>query len=82
MHAIGYLKTKSLWFPAGLHFSWNFVMRNVYGFPVSGTVSANSLLVVEMNGPIWLTGGNYGPEAGIPAQLLMTVACFLIAFGL
>ena len=76
--ALGYICTKSLWLPSGLHFSWNFCMRNIFSLPVSGTQSANSLFVVEQTGPVWTTGGDYGPEAGIPALILLTVACVFI----
>lgn len=80
VHAVGYICTKSLWLPSGLHFSWNFVMRNIYSLPVSGTQASKTLLFVKQKGPIWITGGDFGPEAGIPALVLLIAACFLIYY--
>jgi membrane protease YdiL (CAAX protease family) len=76
--ALGYVCTKSLWLPSGLHFSWNFCMRNIFSLPVSGSESASTLFVVKQTGPVWMTGGDYGPEAGIPALILLIVACLFI----
>ncbi len=78
MHAIAYLKTRSLFMASGLHFSWNFFMRNVYSLPVSGTETSRSFLDVRASGPQWVTGGDYGPEAGIPALLLMIICSIFI----
>lgn len=80
MHALAYLRTRSLWLPSGLHFGWNFFLGRVFSRPVSGTLSSETIFLVRTTGPGWLTGGDYGPEAGIPALLLITVACFLICF--
>ena len=76
--ALGYICTKSLWLPSGLHFSWNFCMRNIFSLPVSGSQADNSLFVVEQKGPVWMTGGDYGPEAGIPALIILIGACLFI----
>lgn len=79
-HSIGYLTTKSLWLPSGLHFSWNFFMRNIYSLPVSGSESSQSLLSVKGKGPLLLTGGEYGPEAGIPALAVMILMSLFIYY--
>jgi len=80
LHALCYICTKSLWLPSGLHFSWNFFMGKIYSLPVSGTQSSNTILLLERKGPIWFTGGNFGPEAGIPALILLIAACFFIYY--
>ena len=72
--ALAYLKTRALWFPIGLHFSWNFVMAAVYSLPVSGIVVQRQLLVATISGPDWLSGGNYGPEGSV-----LTTAVALLA---
>jgi hypothetical protein len=50
----------------GLHMAWNFFEGNVFGFPVSGwgTLGA-TFLFIEQSGPPLLTGGTFGPEAGV-----------------
>ena len=80
MHALAYLRTRSLWLPSGLHFGWNFFLGRILSRPVSGTLSRETIFLVRTTGPGWLTGGDYGPEAGVPALLLITAACFLIYF--
>src|SRR5438093_684869 len=34
--AIAYLHTRSLWFPLGVHWSWNWALGSLFGLPVSG----------------------------------------------
>ena len=80
MLSLGYIRTRSLWLSSGLHFSWNFFMRNIYSLPVSGSKATDSLFLVETHGPHWLTGGNYGPEGGVPGLIVMIIACIFIYF--
>jgi hypothetical protein len=66
------LRTRQLWLSIGLHFSWNFFLGPIFGFPVSG-ITSFTLLQVEISGPDLFTGGAFGPEAGLvvlPAQAL------------
>lgn len=70
--AFGYLRTNQLWLPIGLHVGWNFFEGPIFGFPVSGLESFR-LLNVHVIGPQLVTGGAFGPEAGIivvPAIIL------------
>lgn len=63
--ALGYLLTGELAIPIGLHVSWNLFQGSVYDLPVSGIDFDVSLLVVERQGPATITGGAFGPEAGL-----------------
>lgn len=78
MLAAGYLVTGRLAIAIGLHFSWNF-FQNLYGMPVSGLTyfSAGSLLVREELGPDWITGGPFGPEAGMTGLVAMVTGTVL-----
>ncbi|HBX68236.1 MAG TPA: hypothetical protein DEH25_02295 [Chloroflexi bacterium] len=70
--AFGYLRTRQLWLPIGLHIGWNFFEGSGFGFPVSG-LEMYRLTRVTIDGPALWTGGDFGPEAGlvlIPALLL------------
>ena len=62
--AYGYLTTKQLWLPIGLHLGWNFFEGVVFGFPVSG-LDIYRLLRITVEGPVLWTGGDFGPEAGL-----------------
>jgi membrane protease YdiL (CAAX protease family) len=63
--AVAYLRTRALWLPFGIHFSWNFVQGYLLGLPVSGILFPSSLLRPEVHGSTLLTGGAYGPEASV-----------------
>ena len=75
--ASGYLVTRSLWLPIGLHFGWNLFQGTVFGFPVSGTGGFH-LIRQTVAGPEWATGGPFGPEAGLTGLLAMVVGMGLI----
>jgi len=63
--AILRLASGSLWLPMGMHFAWNLLEQFVFGFPDSGVLSTEGLLRATVTGPELLTGGAYGPEAGL-----------------
>ncbi|MGH9936217.1 MAG: lysostaphin resistance A-like protein [Blastocatellia bacterium] len=77
--SIAYLKTRSLWFPTALHFSWNWMMGAFFGVPVSGQrIPQHPILVSSGGEPVWLTGGNYGSEGGAAATVTLIIATVVI----
>jgi membrane protease YdiL (CAAX protease family) len=72
--SIAYLRTRSLWMPVGVHFTWNYVQGFVFGLPVSGYTSSPSLLKVQVHGAAWLTGSEYGPEGGLLCTMVVVCA--------
>ena len=70
MLAVAYLKTRSLWFATAVHLGWNWTMQSLLGFPVSGLNEFDTPLYdVRELGPDAVTGGAFGPEAGVAATL-------------
>lgn len=69
-----FVVTKNLWLPIGLHFAWNFCEGPIFGTQVSGRTLSTNLLAAKLTGPVWLTGGSFGPEAGLAALGICTVA--------
>ena len=76
--ALAYVCSDSLWLPIGMHFGWNFFEGTVFGLPVSG-MEAFSLLQTRLTGAAWLTGGAFGPEAGLAAVPVMLLALGVVA---
>jgi hypothetical protein len=66
-----------LWLPIGLHLGWNFFEGNIFGFPVSG-LDTFRLIRHSINGPTWLTGGPFGPEAGLIILPAMALGIWLM----
>ena len=76
---VAYLRTRSLWFPLGVHWSWNWALGSVFGLPVSGaTIFSNSLFIGKDLGPAWLTGGAYGIEGGVACTVALIVSTIFI----
>lgn len=72
---IAYLRTRSLWFPLGLHWAWNWALGAFFGLPVSGmNLVSHPLFSGSDSGPAWLTGGNYGIEGGIAGTIALVLA--------
>lgn len=78
--AIAYLRTRSLWFPLGLHWSWNWMQAAIFGLPVSGIdrFAPAPLLHAVNRGPDWLTGGAYGIEGGAACTVALAVSIFVV----
>ncbi|HEX8175462.1 MAG TPA: type II CAAX endopeptidase family protein [Pyrinomonadaceae bacterium] len=78
--AVAYLRTRSLWFPLGVHWSWNWTMGSLLGLPVSGieALTPAPLLRAADLGPHWLTGGAYGVEGGAACTLAILASTIFI----
>lgn len=77
--AAAYLRTRSLWLPLGVHWSWNWALGWFFGLPISGIdLVSNPLLQGEESGPKWLTGGSYGIEGGVACTISLIVVTFFL----
>jgi membrane protease YdiL (CAAX protease family) len=75
---VAFAVTKNVWFPIGLHFAWNFCEGPIYGAHISGGTFFSSLVTAQIDGPAWLTGGAFGPEAGAPAVITCLIAALCL----
>jgi uncharacterized protein len=78
--AVAYWRTRSLWFPFGLHWGWNWVQGAVLGSPVSGItqITPDPLLRFADTGPAWIGGGAYGLEGGAACTLAIAVSILFV----
>jgi membrane protease YdiL (CAAX protease family) len=58
-----WLRTQGVWLMWGLHFAWAASTGVLFGLPLSGDPSFSSVVDTRAAGPLWLTGGDYGPAA-------------------
>ena len=72
--AAAYMVTRRLWIGIGLHIAWNLAQSGVFSGIVSGSFNQPGLLRSTVEGPAYLTGGNFGLEASIVAVLVCTAA--------
>jgi membrane protease YdiL (CAAX protease family) len=77
---VAYLMTRSLWLAMALHWSWNCAMAFIFGLPVSGFTTLNHLSWLRGNigEPLWVSGGSYGPEAGVAATVALILSTLAI----
>lgn len=70
--AAAYMLTRRLWLSIGFHMAWNYTQSAIFSGIVSGNEAQQGLIRSTMNGPDWLTGGNFGVESSVLALLLCT----------
>lgn len=68
-----YLATRRLWLCIGLHAGWNFTLGHVFAIAVSGHPATTGAVIGRLDGPRWLTGGDYGLEASLLTLLALLV---------
>jgi len=70
--AAAYMLTRRLWVSIGFHMAWNYTQSAIFSGIVSGNDAQQGLIRSTVNGPNWLTGGNFGLESSVLALLLCT----------
>jgi membrane protease YdiL (CAAX protease family) len=78
IYGVAFLSSGHIWLPAGMHCGWNFFQGPVLGFPVSG-FDMGGLVQQSAVGSHLITGGSYGPEAGLVGMTFRFVAIGLLA---
>jgi membrane protease YdiL (CAAX protease family) len=68
-----FMLTRRIWLIWGIHIAWNYFQSTIFGVNVSG-ITLDSLITPQINGPAWLTGGQFGVEASLPAVIICLIA--------
>ncbi|RLG49989.1 MAG: hypothetical protein DRN90_00395 [Thermoproteota archaeon] len=76
--AMTFLMFDNIWAPLGLHFMWNFTEEKVFGMPLSGLSPESWIFRVELTGPNWITGGDFGPEGGVLPVMIELIGILII----
>jgi uncharacterized protein len=71
-------RTGTLWLAVGWHAAFDFGETFVFSVPDSGSVFPGHLANSMLHGPVWLTGGDAGPEASVFSFVAM--AALTLAF--
>ncbi len=77
IYAVAFLATRSVWLPLALHLSWN-LSQGLWGLPISGESLVAGWFTTSSTGAQILSGGDYGPEAGIPGMLARVLIIALV----
>jgi membrane protease YdiL (CAAX protease family) len=78
-YGIYVIKTNDLWAVCGMHSAWNFAQGNLFGFQVSGlNVEVGGLIDLNLVGNDFVTGGVFGPEAGIISTFVLLASIFIV----
>ena len=79
MLGIGYLRTRALWVPWGIHFGWVAAQALVFGLPVNGVTSHSSVVQSYPMGSYFFSGGDFGLD-GSWFSVLAVVAATPVLF--
>jgi hypothetical protein len=79
LFSFAYMKTRGLWLPFGVHLAWNFSQTTLFGLPTSGMFDAgHALFNAAQSGPVWIGGGEFGPEGGVLATIALFTSLWYI----
>ena len=73
-----YIYTRNLWFPIAIHFAFNFAQGDIFGTPVSSEPVSTSILVSQLDGSKWFTGGSWGIEASVQIAIFSLITGILL----
>jgi membrane protease YdiL (CAAX protease family)/8-oxo-dGTP pyrophosphatase MutT (NUDIX family) len=71
--ALAVERAGTLWLAVGYHLAWNLAQGALLGLPVSG-MAWDGLLALGTGGPPFWTGGQFGPEGGALATLVLLLS--------
>jgi membrane protease YdiL (CAAX protease family) len=72
-------RTGSMWMAVGFHFIWDLLQFAFWGEPLSGAAGRASVFTRLPSADALWTGGDFGPEAGLPNTVMMAALILLFA---
>ena len=79
LFSLCWLRTHGLWLLWGLHFAWAASTAVLFGLPIAGIATYSTVVETRASGPLWLTGGAYGPAAAfLTIFILLAVIPILV----
>ncbi|MCY2959051.1 MAG: CPBP family intramembrane metalloprotease [Planctomycetota bacterium] len=77
-----YVRTRSLWVVTAHHAAWNFAIVWT-GLPLSGIEDWRAVAPIESryDGPVWLTGGAFGPEGSVLTLVVVSLGLAVMLRG-
>lgn len=69
-----WFRTHGLWLLWGLYFAWAACTGVLFGLPLRGDASFASVVDARASGPLWVTGGDFGPAGALFSVLLLIAA--------
>lgn len=70
MFSAAWMATRRLWLCCAIHAAWNYTLGAIFSIAVSGH-PAKGLIVGQLSGPDWVSGGVYGLEASVWTALVI-----------
>jgi hypothetical protein len=77
----GFLRTRAIWFSLGVQLGWSIVLQILFGSSSAYTPVTFGFIQSGSDGPIWLTGGPFGPEASAVTTIVL-IAALVVLFRL
>jgi uncharacterized protein len=50
----------------------------LFGLPVSGITQFSPIIQSDTVGPVWMTGGDYGPEGSVVTAVVVLIGIFVV----
>lgn len=79
LFGLAFMRSKDLWLPTGLHFSWNLVLP-LLGADLSGLRIEPTGVTLVWTASDYLSGGMYGPEASLLTTAVLALLLLYILF--
>jgi uncharacterized protein len=78
LFSMAYLRTHALWLGWGMHFAWAAATAVLFGLPNAGIASYSTVVQTDASGPVWLTGGVYGPDGALFTAIVFFVTMAVV----